>query len=202
MQELFIKMKEKDDLRSLEKLTLSELKEVRNQILSTISSQSGIGNYRKENFNPFYDSEIYISLNPDSADATRMIVEYASEDMQEFILPLAVEIAKKEDESSNCLPEENTFQSTGIVRYMDDLGRIVVPKEIRTRLNLFEGDAMELFLSDNMIGFARYAKENALDGEIKHCVKAIEESSYYSHMQKKEARELILKAQKILKEEK
>lgn len=198
---LFIKMNEKDDLRPLEKLTLSELKETRDQILSTLNSVNGEGYYQKKDFNPFYDSEVYISLNPDSANATRMIVEYACEDLKEFIFLLAVEIAKKEAEGLSCVPEKSSFQSTGIVRYMDNLGRVVVPKEIRTKLSLFEGDAMELFLSDDMIGFARYTTGSSLDSEIKHCVKAIEESSYFDYKQKKEARDLLLKAKEILNKE-
>lgn len=201
MQELFIKMNEKDDLRSLEKLTLSELKEARDQILSTLSSVNGEDCYQKKGFNPFYDSEVYISLNPDSANATRMIVEYAREDLKEFVFLLTIEIAKKESEDLNCVPEKSAFQSTGIVRYMDNLGRMVVPKEIRTKLNLLEGDAVELFLSDDMIAFAKYTKGNALDDEIKHCIKAIEESSYFSYIQKREAKELILKAKEVLNKE-
>lgn len=33
---------------------------------------------------------------------------------------------------------------TGIVRRIDDLGRIVIPKEIRRTLNIKEGDALEI----------------------------------------------------------
>lgn len=194
---LFIKMNKKENFKTIEELSLSELKEVNSQILSTLSSVNGVGDYQKEDFNPFYDSEIFISID---APENLTIVEYAKDDLKDFIVVLAAEIAKRENEVP-VLPEENSFQSTGIVRYMDDLGRIVVPKEIRTRLSLFEGDAMELFLSDNMIGFARYAKGNALDSEIKHCVKAIEESSCFDYKQKKEARDLLLKAKEILNKE-
>lgn len=38
------------------------------------------------------------------------------------------------------------MQATGIVRRIDDLGRIVIPKEIRRNLNIREGDALELFV--------------------------------------------------------
>ena len=41
------------------------------------------------------------------------------------------------------------MKATGIVRRVDDLGRIVIPKEIRRTCNLREGDPMELYLGEN-----------------------------------------------------
>ena len=38
------------------------------------------------------------------------------------------------------------MKSTGIVRRIDDLGRVVIPKEIRRTLRIKEGDALEIFL--------------------------------------------------------
>ena len=44
--------------------------------------------------------------------------------------------------------EETEFmKATGIVRRIDDLGRIVVPKEIRRTLRIREGDPLEIFTS-------------------------------------------------------
>lgn len=37
---------------------------------------------------------------------------------------------------------------TGIVRRIDDLGRIAIPKEIRRTLNIKEGDSLEMFVDD------------------------------------------------------
>lgn len=36
---------------------------------------------------------------------------------------------------------------TGIIRHLDDLGRIVVPKELRRTLGVREGDPMEVYLT-------------------------------------------------------
>lgn len=41
------------------------------------------------------------------------------------------------------------MKTTGIVRRIDDLGRIVIPKEIRRTCNLREGDPMEFYLGEN-----------------------------------------------------
>ena len=38
---------------------------------------------------------------------------------------------------------EKTMRATGIVRRIDDLGRIVVPKEIRRTLRIREGDPLQ-----------------------------------------------------------
>ena len=37
---------------------------------------------------------------------------------------------------------EETMKATGIVRRVDDLGRIVIPKEIRRTLRIREGDPL------------------------------------------------------------
>ena len=43
--------------------------------------------------------------------------------------------------------ERRLMKATGIVRRIDDLGRIVIPKEIRRTLRIREGDPMEIFTS-------------------------------------------------------
>lgn len=41
------------------------------------------------------------------------------------------------------------MKSTGIVRRIDDLGRILIPKEVRARFSLKTGAPMEVFLDDD-----------------------------------------------------
>lgn len=50
------------------------------------------------------------------------------------------------------------MKATGIVRRIDDLGRIVIPKEIRRSLKIREGCPMELFLTEDGKGvtFKKY----------------------------------------------
>ena len=40
------------------------------------------------------------------------------------------------------------MKTTGIVRKLDDLGRIVIPKEIRRGMRIKEGTPLEIILSD------------------------------------------------------
>lgn len=49
------------------------------------------------------------------------------------------------------------MKATGIVRRVDDLGRIVIPKEIRRTLRIREGDPLELFLDRDGICLQKYS---------------------------------------------
>ena len=50
-----------------------------------------------------------------------------------------------------------TLKATGIVRRIDDLGRIVIPKEIRRAMRIYEGDPLEIcFDTDHNIVLKKY----------------------------------------------
>lgn len=40
------------------------------------------------------------------------------------------------------------MKATGIIRRIDDLGRILIPKEIRRKMKIQEGDALEIYTDD------------------------------------------------------
>lgn len=48
------------------------------------------------------------------------------------------------------------MKSSGIVRRLDELGRIVLPKELRDKLNLETRDSMEIYTEDSMIILKKY----------------------------------------------
>ena len=48
------------------------------------------------------------------------------------------------------------MKSTGIVRKIDSLGRIVLPKETRKILDIKEKDTIEIFIDNNRIVLEKY----------------------------------------------
>lgn len=50
------------------------------------------------------------------------------------------------------------MRATGIVRRIDDLGRVVIPREIRRTMRIREGDPLEIFTDkDGSITFKKYS---------------------------------------------
>lgn len=48
------------------------------------------------------------------------------------------------------------MKSTGIIRRIDDLGRVVIPKEIRRNLGIYEGEPLEIYIVDNGVAFRKF----------------------------------------------
>lgn len=48
------------------------------------------------------------------------------------------------------------MKSTGIIRRIDELGRVLIPKEIRQKMRIVEGDALELSYENNMLCLVKY----------------------------------------------
>ena len=52
----------------------------------------------------------------------------------------------------------NTVKATGIVRRIDDLGRVVIPKEIRRTMRIREGDPLEIYTDrEGEVIFKKYS---------------------------------------------
>ena len=55
------------------------------------------------------------------------------------------------------------MKATGIVRRIDDLGRVVIPKEIRRTMRIREGDPLEIYTSnDGEVIFKKYSAINEI----------------------------------------
>ena len=80
------------------------------------------------------------------------------------------------------------MKSTGIVRRVDELGRIVLPIELRRSLNINERDTLEIFVDDEKIVVKKY---DTTDIFTKFMVYLIE------YMGKKVSKESILEMARI-----
>ncbi len=55
------------------------------------------------------------------------------------------------------------MKATGIVRRVDDLGRVVIPKEIRRSMKINAGDPLELFTENGYVCFKKYSPIGEFD---------------------------------------
>ncbi|EKQ50301.1 MULTISPECIES: AbrB/MazE/SpoVT family DNA-binding domain-containing protein [unclassified Clostridium] len=62
------------------------------------------------------------------------------------------------------------MKSTGIVRKVDELGRIVVPIELRRTLDIGERDALEIFVDGDQIILKKYEPACIFCGEGKDVI--------------------------------
>lgn len=69
------------------------------------------------------------------------------------------------------------MKATGIVRHVDDLGRIVIPKELGRTMGIKEGTPMEIFLgSEGEIIFKPYFNIGTLKQNTEKLKEMIEET--------------------------
>ncbi|RFU62648.1 stage V sporulation protein T [Peribacillus glennii] len=69
------------------------------------------------------------------------------------------------------------MKATGIVRRIDDLGRVVIPKEIRRTLRIREGDPLEIFVDrDGEVILKKYSPISELSDFAKEYAEALYDS--------------------------
>ena len=62
------------------------------------------------------------------------------------------------------------MKATGIVRNIDELGRIVVPKEMRTKMDILCDDPVEIFVEDDKIILRKYVPNCIFCGKSEEIV--------------------------------
>jgi len=62
------------------------------------------------------------------------------------------------------------MKSTGIVRKVDELGRIVLPIELRRSLEIQEKDALEIFIDSNKIILRKYTPTDIFTGVMEDLI--------------------------------
>lgn len=73
------------------------------------------------------------------------------------------------------------MKATGIVRRIDDLGRVVIPKEIRRTMRIHEGDPLEIFTNkDGEVIFKKYSAVGELSNFASEYAEALCKISGFS----------------------
>lgn len=62
------------------------------------------------------------------------------------------------------------MKSTGIVRKVDELGRVVIPIEIRNKFNIAEKDPIEIYVDGSSIVLKKYEPNCIFCGNTKNLV--------------------------------
>lgn len=93
------------------------------------------------------------------------------------------------------------MKATGIIRRVDDLGRVVIPKEIRKNLGIREGEPLEIY-TDTIRGmpvvcFAKY--QFNLSGSAKALQDLVENYLDYDHPHRQEILVRLAEVTSLLK---
>ena len=65
------------------------------------------------------------------------------------------------------------MKETGVSRRIDELGRIVIPKEIRKNLKIREGDQMEFYVEKEYVVLRKQSSLRGLDEDIEHLLELL-----------------------------
>ena len=71
------------------------------------------------------------------------------------------------------------MKATGIVRRIDELGRVVIPKEIRRTLRIREGDPLELFTDRDELMLKKYSPIASVERFSEGTAKSLHDQSGY-----------------------
>jgi len=62
------------------------------------------------------------------------------------------------------------MKSTGMIRRVDELGRVVIPKEIRNKLDIQEKDPLEIYVQEDCIILKKYESNCIFCGNTKDLI--------------------------------
>ena len=85
------------------------------------------------------------------------------------------------------------MKATGIIRHVDDLGRIVIPKELRRSMNIDSGTPLEIFVNDDQIIVQKYKPNHEKDDVAQKLTALVD------HMVQEEHIDLLHRAIKLIK---
>lgn len=85
------------------------------------------------------------------------------------------------------------MKATGIVRRIDDLGRVIIPKEIRRTMNITEGDPLEIYTHEDAVCFKKYDVNGNYRSDIANIINNLKDDNDVPN-----AKDLIKKLQEIM----
>ncbi len=65
------------------------------------------------------------------------------------------------------------MKATGVIRRIDDLGRIVIPKEIRRNLRIRDGESLEIFVDQDSIVLKKFSVMRNIDEYASNLVESL-----------------------------
>ena len=74
----------------------------------------------------------------------------------------------------------NNERNYGLIRHIDELGRVVIPKEIRNQLNIHPEDAVEITVNGRTIAIKKYQKLHTLESLCEQYLSAFGKSTNVS----------------------
>lgn len=113
------------------------------------------------------DLDSISGLDGQTADWIKLLEEYIHANVSYYLL------------------EENSMsvQPLGIIKRIDDFGRIAIPKEIRRKANIYENDPVEVFSLNDGIYLRKLSEKDELGNTINKILDIIMEE--YSNIPKK-----------------
>ncbi|WP_079479688.1 AbrB/MazE/SpoVT family DNA-binding domain-containing protein [Halobacillus salinus] len=80
------------------------------------------------------------------------------------------------------------MKSTGIVRKVDELGRVVIPIELRRNLGINEKDPLEIYIDDNKV----VLKKHVPNEELMRHIRALDDAKMRLNAAQKERIEQVI----------
>lgn len=62
------------------------------------------------------------------------------------------------------------LKPTGVTRKIDDLGRVVLPKELRKTMDINEGDSLEIYTDEDAIVLKKYLPADIFTGDMEDLI--------------------------------
>ena len=90
------------------------------------------------------------------------------------------------------------MKTTGIIRRIDDLGRVIIPKEIRKTFNIEEGEPLEIYISDDLICFKKHKNETDYHKDITNIIEILSRDYTVESYKKTEVTKKLIEAIEIL----